>query len=58
MIKQYNTPTKLIPNIERGYQCIGIPVLQIPRYQEPQGKNVLKVRAFLVRCACNQVVGT
>jgi hypothetical protein len=23
-------------------------MLQIPRYQEPQGKNVLKVRAFLV----------
>jgi hypothetical protein len=28
-----------------------MPVLQIPRYQEPHGKNVLKVRAILVRCA-------
>ncbi len=40
------------------YQCNGIPMLQIPTYREPQGKNVFKVRAFLVRCAYNQVVGT
>jgi len=33
-------------------------VLQIQTYQKPQGKNVLKVRAFLVKCACSQVVGT